>query len=220
MKALIDGLLRFQREVFPNRSELFKHLASTQHPGTLFITCSDSRVVPELLTQQEPGELFVIRNAGNIVPSYGPEPGGVSATVEYAVAVLGVTDIVICGHSDCGAMTAIAQCKCLDHLPAVAGWLRHAESAKVINNARTHANEAARLSSMVRENVLAQLANIQTHPSVRLALEQGQLNLHGWVYDIETGSVDALSGTTHRFVPLQQFPYINAVQTRRTPKIA
>jgi carbonic anhydrase len=220
MKALIDGLLKFQSEAFPKRSELFKQLASTQHPGTLFITCSDSRVVPELLTQQEPGELFVIRNAGNIVPSYGPEPGGVTATVEYAVAVLGVTDIVICGHSDCGAMTAIAHCKCMDHLPAVAGWLRHAESAKVINNARTHVNDAARLSSMVRENVIAQLANIQTHPSVRLALEQGQLNLHGWVYDIETGTVDALNGATNRFVSLASFPYTSATQTRRTTEVA
>ena len=100
MQNIIDGFLKFQREAFPQRSELFKQLASTQNPGTLFVTCSDSRVVPELLTQQEPGDLFVIRNAGNIVPSYGPEPGGVSATVEYAAAVLGVSDIVICGHSD------------------------------------------------------------------------------------------------------------------------
>jgi len=172
MKALIEGFLKFQNEVFPQRTDLFKHLATTQHPGTLFITCSDSRVVPELLTQQEPGELFVIRNAGNIVPSYSPHPGGVSATVEYAVAVLGVTDIVICGHSDCGAMTAVATCTCMDHLPAVSGWLQHAESAKVINESRAHASDAAKVSAMVRENVIAQLANIQTHPSVRLAQEK------------------------------------------------
>jgi hypothetical protein len=89
-------------------------------------------------------------------------------------------------------MTAVAKCTCMDHLPAVSGWLQHAESAKVINEARPHANEAAKVSSMVRENVIAQLANIQTHPSVRLAQEKGLLNLHGWVYDIETGSIDAL----------------------------
>jgi len=211
MKALIEGFLKFQKEVFPQRTDLFKHLATTQHPGTLFITCSDSRVVPELLTQQEPGELFVIRNAGNIVPSYSPHPGGVSATVEYAVAVLGVTDIVICGHSDCGAMTTVAKCKCVDHLPAVAGWLQHAESAKVINEARPHASEAAKVSSMVRENVIAQLANIQTHPSVRLAQEKGQLKLHGWVYDIETGSIDALDGSSRRFVSLAEHPTTVAV---------
>lgn len=214
MKALIDGFLKFQKDAFPQRSDLFKHLATTQHPGTLFITCSDSRVVPELLTQQEPGELFVIRNAGNIVPSYSPHPGGVSATVEYAVAVLGVTDIVICGHSDCGAMTAVAKCKCMDHLPAVAGWLEHAESAKVINESRTHASEADKVSSMVRENVIAQLANIQTHPSVRLAQDKGQLNLHGWVYDIETGSIDALDADHRTFRSLAKHPDTCAVHGR------
>lgn len=214
MKALIEGFLKFQKEAFPQRTDLFRHLATTQHPGTLFITCSDSRVVPELLTQQEPGELFVIRNAGNIVPSYSPHPGGVSATVEYAVAVLGVTDIVICGHSDCGAMTAVAKCKCMDHLPAVAGWLQHAESAKVINESRHHMNDSAKVSSMVRENVIAQLANIQTHPSVRIAQEKGLLNLHGWVYDIETGSVDALDSDNRSFKSLAEHPDTCAVHAR------
>ena len=138
MQDIIDGFLRFRREAFPQRTALYKQLATSQHPGTLFISCSDSRLVPELVTQQEPGDMFVIRNAGNIVPSYGPEPGGVSATIEYAVAALNVADIVICGHSDCGAMTAIASCECLDHMPAVASWLRYADSAKVVNEAREH----------------------------------------------------------------------------------
>jgi carbonic anhydrase len=204
MQDLIDGFIKFQKDAFPKRTELFKRLATSQAPTTLFIACSDSRVVPELLTQREPGDIFVIRNAGNIVPSYGPEPGGVSATVEYAVAALGVTDIVICGHSDCGAMTAISSCKCLDHMPAVSNWLRHSDSAKLVNQSRKHDSDKARLSSMVRENVLAQIANIKTHPSVALALEQGSLRLHGWVYDIETGSIDALDGNTRRFVSLAE----------------
>jgi carbonic anhydrase len=220
MKALIEGFLKFQKEAFPQRTDLFKHLATTQHPGTLFITCSDSRVVPELLTQQEPGELFVIRNAGNIVPSYSPHSGGVSATVEYAVAVLGVTDIVICGHSDCGAMTAVAKCKCMDHLPAVAGWLQHAKSAKVINESRPHTSEAAKVSSMVRENVIAQLANIQTHPSVRLAQEKGLVNLHGWVYDIGTGSIDALDADNKTFKSLVKHPNTVAVHARPAKAVA
>jgi carbonic anhydrase len=212
MQNVIDGFLKFQKTGFPERSELFKRLATEQHPRTLFIACSDSRVVPELLTQGEPGDMFVIRNAGNIVPSYGPEPGGVSATVEYAVAILEVTDIVICGHSDCGAMTAISTCKCLDHLPAVANWLRHAESAKVVNAAKKHASPEKQLDSLVHENVIAQLANIKTHPSVALALEQGRLNLHGWVYDIATGLIDALDSSSHRFISLADNP-----QTRATP---
>jgi carbonic anhydrase len=214
MQEIIDGFLRFQRDAFPQRSELFRKLATSQHPRTLFISCSDSRLVPELITQREPGDLFVIRNAGNIVPSYGPEPGGVSATVEYAVAALGVTDVVICGHSDCGAMTAIATCKCMDHLPAVRNWLHYADSAKVVNEAREHKSERDRVDSMVRENVIAQLANIKTHPSVRLALEQGHLALHGWVYDIETGSIDTLDGTTNRFVSLAEHPHACATPAR------
>ncbi|TFD69260.1 carbonic anhydrase [Cryobacterium sp. Hb1] len=202
MQDIIDGFLKFQREAFPARSELFKELATAQNPEALFIACSDSRVVPELLTQQEPGDLFVMRNAGNIVPAYGPEPGGVSATVEYAVAVLGVTDIIICGHSDCGAMTAISTDMNLDHLPAVANWLAHADAAKAVNAARTHVSAQESLKAMVRGNVIAQLTNIRTHPSVALALDQNRLNLHGWVYDIETGSIDTLDGVTGHFVPL------------------
>ncbi len=215
MQDIIEGFLKFQREAFPERSGLFKKLATTQNPEALFITCSDSRVVPELLTQREPGDLFVIRNAGNIVPAYGPAPGGVSASVEYAVSVLGVTDIIVCGHSDCGAMTAISSETNLDHLPAVASWLAHADAAKVVNAARTHDSAHERLQAMVRGNVIAQLTNIRTHPSVSLALDQNRLNLHGWVYDIETGSMETLNGSTGRFVPLADHP-----QTSATPVTA
>lgn len=213
MQEIIEGFLKFQRDIVPERRELFRKLATRQTPRTLFISCSDSRMVPELVTQQEPGDLFVIRNAGNIVPSFGPEPGGVSATVEYAVAALGVTDVVICGHSDCGAMTAIATCKCLDHMPAVSNWLRYADSAKLVNESREHASESDRVDSMVRENVIAQLNNIKTHPSVALALSQGRLTLHGWVYDIESGLIGALDGATGKFAPLAAHPQATATPT-------
>jgi carbonic anhydrase len=205
MQDIIDGFLKFQRNAFPERAGLFKDLANQQNPRALFISCSDSRLVPELVTQREPGDLFVIRNAGNIVPSYGPEPGGVSASVEYAVAALQVRDIVICGHSDCGAMTAIATCKCLDHMPAVANWLRYADSGRVVNEARQHVDQQAKVASMVRENVIAQLANLQTHPSVRLALEEKRVTLHGWVYDIESGGIQAFDSRTGNFVPLADY---------------
>jgi carbonic anhydrase len=214
MRDIIDGFLKFQRDEFPKRSDLFKQLATSQQPRALFISCSDSRLVPELVTQREPGDLFVIRNAGNIVPPHGPEPGGVTATVEYAVAGLGVADIVICGHSDCGAMTAIAACKCLDHMPAVDRWLKYADSAKLVNEARVHASERARIDAMIRENVIVQITNISTHPSVRLALEQGTLAIHGWVYDIETGAIDALDGTTNKFVSLVSNPNVCARPAR------
>jgi len=202
MKEIIEGFLKFQREVFPSQAELFKKLASSQNPTALFVTCSDSRVVPELVTQRAPGDIFVIRNAGNIVPSYGTQPGGVSASVEYAVAALNVTDIVILGHSDCGAMTAIAKKKNLDNMPAVAGWLHHADAAKAISCSIAHASPADALNSMVRENVIAQLANLRTHPSVALGLANGTLTLHGWIYDIECGSILALDDKTRSFIPL------------------
>jgi len=213
MKEIIEGFLQFQKNVFPERVKLFRNLANQQSPGALFISCSDSRLVPELVTQREPGDLFVIRNAGNIVPSYGPEPGGVSASVEYAVAALRVNDIVICGHSDCGAMTAVATCRCMEQMPAVSSWLRYADSARVVNEARQHVDQSAKVASMVRENVLAQLANIQTHPSVRLALEEGRVTLHGWIYDIGSGLIDAFDGSTGEFVSLADNPDVNAVST-------
>jgi carbonic anhydrase len=131
--------------------------------------------------------------------------------VEYAVAALQVNDIVICGHSDCGAMTAVATCKCLDHMPAVSSWLRYADSARVVNEARQHSDQSAKVAAMVRENVIAQLANIQTHPSVRLALEEGRVTLHGWIYDIESGRIDAFDGRTGAFVSLAENPEVNAV---------
>jgi carbonic anhydrase len=205
MNDLVAGFLKFHEAAYPERTQLFQQLAHAQTPGALFIACSDSRVVPELVTQQEPGDLFVIRNAGNIVPSYGPEPGGVTATVEYAVAVLGVHDVVICGHSDCGAMTAIAQGHDLSHLPAVCNWLRHADAAKLVNAHHHFANEHEKLAALVHENVVAQLNNLRTHPAVAQALSQGKLRLHGWVYDIESGQIDALDASG-RFVSLADYP--------------
>lgn len=206
MQNIIKGFLSFQKEVFPERKELFRTLASSQNPKALFISCSDSRLVPELVTQQEPGQLFVIRNAGNIVPSFGPEPGGVSATIEYAVVALGISDIVICGHSNCGAMNAVASCQCLDTMPAVAHWLHYADAAKSIVEQQTWDNPLDKVNAMVEENVIAQLNNIKTHPSVAVGLRDNRIRLHGWVYDIETGNIRTLDRETRKFVPLAENP--------------
>ncbi|MGW6979507.1 carbonic anhydrase [Streptomyces sp. NPDC054932] len=183
---LADGVARFQREVFPAKAQLFARLAGTHRPTTLFIGCSDARVVPELITQSEPGELFVVRTAGNLVPAHAPGADGVAASIEYAVAVLGVTEAVVCGHSACGAMTALAEGADLSAAASVAGWLRHADAAV----ARTPGGAGPdRLSTLIRENVHAQLANLATHPSVARARAAGTLRLHGWVYDIRSGGV-------------------------------
>ena len=190
MQDLSAGVARFRRDVFPAKAQLFARLATDHTPTTLFISCSDARVVPELITGSEPGELFVIRTAGNLVPAYAPgaDADGVAASVEYAVAVLGVTDIVVCGHSACGAMTALAEGHDLSALPTVADWLRHAD-ASLARTADTG------VDALVRGNVLAQLANLATHPSVARALAEDRVTLHGWVYSIPTGAVVDLAAS-------------------------
>ncbi|ACZ87678.1 carbonic anhydrase [Streptosporangium roseum] len=194
MQDLEEGVARFQRDVFPAKTELFTRLATAHQPATLFISCSDARVVPELITQSEPGELFVIRTAGNLVPAYAPgSADGVAAGIEYAVAVLGVSDIVVCGHSGCGAMTAVADGLDPAALPAVAGWLRHADASRArVTTTETGTGEVA---ALVRQNVLTQLANLATHPSVAHALAGKTVTLHGWIYDIGTGTVAELDAT-------------------------
>ncbi|MFI8933268.1 carbonic anhydrase [Streptomyces sp. NPDC053474] len=190
MRHLAQGVDRFQREAFPARAGLFARLATTHQPGTLFIGCSDARVVPELITQTDPGELFVIRTAGNLVPAHTPGADGVAASIEYAVTVLGVRDVVVCGHSACGAMTALAEGHDLGGAPAIAGWLRHADAAL----ARAAATgDGHGIAALIRENVAAQLANLATHPSMARALAEGSVRLHGWVFDIPTGTVEELT---------------------------
>lgn len=192
MQKLIRGLKKFQSEVFPAKRELFEKLAAGQQPSTLFVTCADSRVVPDLFTQADPGELFVIRNAGNIVPPYTQPSGGVTATIEFAVAALSVRHIVVCGHTDCGAMKGLAHPERVVAMPAVASWLKQAEAARQIvldNYAGMSDLEISNI--LIRENVLVQLQNLQTHPSVASGLAGGSLSLYGWVYDIGTGEVEA-----------------------------
>ncbi|KOG51692.1 carbonate dehydratase [Streptomyces griseoflavus] len=197
---LTAGVLRFQREAHPARAALFERLATTHRPGALFIGCSDARVIPELLTQSEPGELFVIRTAGNLVPAYGPRPDAVTATIEYALTALGVTDVIVCGHSGCGAMTALATGEDLTGLPVLARWLDAA--GPPADPARPAAGTEARVEALVRDNVATQLARLATHPSVARALARDAVTLHGWTHDIRTGAVDVLDPRGTTFTPL------------------
>ena len=151
ISQLIDGVRQFQRNVFPEQRDDFAKLAQAQKPHTLFIACADSRVVPELITQSQPGELFVCRNIGNIVPAYGEMLGGVSAVVEYAVLALGVGHIVVCGHSGCGAMKALAnpEDKALDNMPTVTSWLRNAAAARsVVTTMHPHLHGEAAVEAL------------------------------------------------------------------------
>jgi carbonic anhydrase len=191
MQKLVEGCHQFQQNIFGSNRPLFQDLLNGQNPLALFITCSDSRIVPSLVTQTEPGDLFILRNAGNIVPAYGTVHGGEAATIEYAVSVLKVRDAIVCGHSHCGAMNGLLHPEQTQCLPAVRGWLGHAEAtARIINENYGHiTEETARLTATVEENVLVQLENLRTHPSVAAAVARDDLKLHGWVYKFETGQI-------------------------------
>ena len=190
MEKLISGLHAFQQTCFDSHRHLFERLAKGQSPETLFITCSDSRINPNLLTQTGPGDLFIIRNAGNIVPAHGAGVSGEGATIEYAVAALGVRHIVVCGHSHCGAMKGILEPEGLADLPQVRKWLGHAEATRrIIQENYKDRDPAAMMTATIEENVLVQLENLRTHPTVAAKLGRGELFLHGWVYKIETGEV-------------------------------
>lgn len=184
---------------------MFERLAKGQNPETLFITCSDSRINPNLLTGTKPGELFILRNAGNIVPAFGALRGGEAATVEYAVSVLGVQDIVVCGHSACGAMGALLQEEQVTSLPAVKDWLYHAESTKQIVRTNYSAlGPEEQVNVAIQENVLVQLEHLRTHPAVAARLARGDLGLHGWVYKIATGEVFAYESSSGQFQPIEE----------------
>jgi len=204
MRTLIEGVQKFQKTVVGPRREFFERLAQGQSPQTLFITCSDSRIDPNLLTQTEPGELFVLRNAGNLVPPYDRAVGGEAATIEYAVRALKVRQIIVCGHSHCGAMQGLLHPESLDGLPAVRDWLEHAEETRVALTTRSDSvtSPPDRLAAAVEQNVLVQLNHLTSHPSVRERLDQGDLELVGWVYRIETGEVFAYDDSENQFVPL------------------
>ena len=190
MQKLLQGLQHYQTKIFGSQRELFERLSQGQSPDVLFITCSDSRINPNLLTQTEPGELFILRNAGNIIPPYGAVQGGESATIEFAVAGLGVKDIIVCGHTHCGAMKSLLEPPNSRDFPALTAWLAHAESTRRIVQDKYADREGSELLSVtIQENVLAQMENLRTHPVVASALSQGKLKLHGWVYKIETGEV-------------------------------
>jgi carbonic anhydrase len=201
MQKLVDGLHKFQAEVFNSNQELFQPLVNGQRPEVLFVTCSDSRVAPNLITQTNPGELFILRNAGNIVPPYGPWTGGEAATIEFAVLGLGVRHIIVCGHTNCGALSALLDPAVLEDAPAMRAWLVHAEATRrLVEENYPQVTGPARLTVAVEENVLTQIEHLRTHPAVRSRVARGELSLHGWVYKLETGEVFQYDAAQAQFV--------------------
>ena len=203
MERLIEGHKKFLKDVFPQRRHQFRLLADSQAPEWLFITCADSRIVPDLILGTGPGDLFISRSIGNVVPVNSNDVDGTAATVEYAVEVLKVPRIIVCGHSDCGAMKAALDRKNLEHLPKSSRWLRHVEAAFSHRQPLNPADgEHAELAALIRGNVVAQLLNLKAQPAVGRALAHGAVAVHGWYYDILTGRIEEYDQESRRFVPL------------------
>ena len=205
MQRLVAGIHHFRAHAFGQQRELFERLAGGQSPDALFITCSDSRISPNLLTQTAPGELFILRNAGNIVPPFTGAPGGEAATVEFAVKGLGVRDIIVCGHTHCGAVRALLDPATITGMSALQAWLRHAQKTRqVIQKQYGDWPPDRQLVAAIEHNVLAQLEHLESHPAVAAALIDGTLALHGWVYKIETGEVFSFDRERGQFLPLDE----------------
>ncbi|RKT19842.1 carbonic anhydrase [Streptomyces sp. 1114.5] len=196
MQAFIDHARTFRRRAAQD-SDAFGRLAAGQNPQALFITCSDSRVIPAAVTGARPGDLFEMRTAGNIVPPYRPDvPSAEAATIEYAVEVLEIADIVVCGHSHCGAVGAVVRGDDLTGVPAVRDWLAD-------GTALTPDGEPSHdLAGPVQRHVLDQLQRLRTHPSVARRIDEGRLGLHGWFYEVHTGAVHTHRPGTDVFLPL------------------
>jgi carbonic anhydrase len=200
VEKILRGTKHFQTHVYPKHRDLFESLALQQRPETLFVTCSDSRIDPCMLTQTKPGELFICRVIGNIIPRYPKTIGGVSATIEYAVRVLGVADIIVCGHTDCGVMKGVLNPGALRPLSNVTAWLKHAAAARrAAAKLRGKRTGPEFLLALTERNVVEQLSNLRSHPSVANGLKQGTLRLHGWVYHIGEGLVTSYDADRERF---------------------
>lgn len=196
MLNMLPGLRKFSEQVYPDQKPLFDSLANGQHPHTMLITCADSRIDPNLITQTAPGELFVVRNAGNIVPPFGAANGGEQAAIEFGIEGLGVQNIVVCGHSKCGAMAALSQGIDAQALPSTAAWLGHASATK-----RILADKSCTLNECIEQNVLVQIQNLKTHPAVATGINEGRLKLFAWTYHFEKGYVAVYHNGSQKFVP-------------------
>ncbi|WP_327194494.1 carbonic anhydrase [Novosphingobium beihaiensis] len=225
MNELIGRVFHFEKSIFPAHGELFGKLTTHgQEPKALMISCADSRIVPEQIMQAQPGDLFVCRNAGNIVPPYSTMNGGVTSTVEYAVAVLGVNDIIVCGHSDCGAMKALSDPAGLEAMPNVAAWLRHGAAAEhIVSTCHGELEGKERVRAISLENIIAQISHLRTHPAVAAAIARGEMTLHGWFVDIHAGQVLGLDGDSGEFIALREdrdLPVALAARTRTATEFA
>ncbi len=193
MERLYKGIHKFQSAHFKRQEGFFRSLSTHQTPEVLFITCADSRVDPNLVTQSRPGDLFIVRNVGNIVPPHNAirDKNSVAAALEFAVLELKVADIIVCGHSNCGAMRLLRRdAAAFLGMPHLQEWVQLAEPVRlIVERYYDGATEGQKERITEKENVLEQLRNLETYPFVEKALTAGTLRLHGWYYDIGTGII-------------------------------
>jgi carbonic anhydrase len=204
MRNLLAGIHDFKREGFRSQRTLMERLAiDGQRPQIALVSCSDSRVLPEMFTQAAPGDIFLVRNAGNIVPASGGDAPGEAASLEFAVEVLGVRDVVVCGHTHCGAVDAIMHPETLAGLPTLEQWLLSSqETGRLVRERYSHLEGEALMRVAVAEHVLVQLEHLRTLPFIARRLQEPDFAIHGWVYDIRTSEVLVYDVDVDRFVPL------------------
>ncbi len=220
MQVLVQGIHYFQNIGFREREELFAQLKHGQHPEALLITCADSRIVPNLITNTVPGQLFIVRNVGNVVPCYGSGSHGELAAVEYAIEELGIQDVIVCGHTCCGAMSALVQSAQPNadqpQHRSVRAWLRHADATlQIVREHYGHLEGLSRVNAAAEENVLVQLEHLRTIPLIAARVPSGRVRLHGWMYKIETGEIFDYDTDQGQFVKFGQTP-----QTTEAPASA
>ena len=204
MQHLIEGVHYFQNVGFKQQKELFERLAEGQTPQVCFITCSDSRIDPNLITNAKPGQLFIVRNPGNVVPCYGTANNSAMAAVEFAVAMLGVKDIIVCGHTHCGAISGLLQPEKIANLRSLKEWLIHCDSTlEIIKDHYSHLHGDDLYTVASEENVLVQLEHLRSLPVIASRLTRGLINLHAWMYKIETGEMFVYESTESQFKKMQ-----------------
>ncbi len=201
MHKLISGIHQFQSTVFRSNRDFYENLVHGQEPEALMITCCDSRINPNQMTSTAPGELLILRNAGNIIPPYSPEArNGEQGTIEFAIEGLGVKNIIVCGHSHCGAIKALLNVETMARMESLRNWLEFANAGKLnLDERYPGLSDDDKLNVATQENVLLQLVNLRSHPTVAKALDSGKIKLHGWVYKFETGQVFAFDPTAGQF---------------------
>jgi carbonic anhydrase len=210
IKRIIDGLSEFHDNYFPTHRELFEQLSHGQTPDILLITCADSRIDPFLITRSQPGDLFIMRNVGNIIPTYNTFNNAEGAGIEYAIQALNIKDIVVCGHTHCGAMKGLLQIGSLSQqMPLVYDWLkRYAEpTRRLIEDNYQDCPPDKLLRITIEQNVLTQIESLQTYPIVRSRQHACKLTLHAWVYEIESGEVYAYDANVGQFTILKGLPF-------------